>query len=113
MWNHGSLRPANLGNLRGGEYSSASGINDAGEIAGAANIANAIVPFIWTPTAGLQRIPLLPGDSCGQASASIGMAMWLDILPARMAGKLSYGSEVRACAISAFFPAATTAVPVT
>jgi probable HAF family extracellular repeat protein len=67
MWNHGGLRPANLGNLGGGEYSSASGINDAREIAGAANIANAIVPFIWTPTSGLQRIPLLPGDSCGQA----------------------------------------------
>jgi probable HAF family extracellular repeat protein len=69
MWNHGTLRPANLGNLGGGEYSFASGINDAREVAGAANIANAIVPFIWTPTSGLQRIPLLPGDSCGQALA--------------------------------------------
>jgi probable HAF family extracellular repeat protein len=66
MWNHGNLRPTNLGNL-GGEYCSASGINDAGEVAGAANTAKGIVPFVSTPTGGLQRIPLLPGDSCGQA----------------------------------------------
>jgi probable HAF family extracellular repeat protein len=67
VWNHGSLRPTNLGNLGGGEYSSASGINDTGEVAGAANTAKSIVPFIWTPTGGLRRIPLLPGDNCGQA----------------------------------------------
>jgi probable HAF family extracellular repeat protein len=67
VWDHGSLRPSNLGNLDGGEYSSASGINDAGEVAGAANIALSIVPFVWTPTGGLRRIPLLPGDNCGQA----------------------------------------------
>jgi probable HAF family extracellular repeat protein len=67
IWNHGSWRPTNLGNLGRGEYSSASGINDAGEMAGAANIANSIVPFVSTPTGGLRRIPLLPGDNCGQA----------------------------------------------
>src|SRR6266566_4962734 len=67
IWNHGSLRPTNLGNLGGGEYSSVSGINDAGEVAGAANTAKSIVPFIWTPAGGLRRIPLLPGDNCGQA----------------------------------------------
>jgi probable HAF family extracellular repeat protein len=64
---HGKLRPTNLGNLASGEYSSASCINDAGEVAGAANIAKSIVPFVWMPTAGLRRIPLLPGDNCGQA----------------------------------------------
>jgi probable HAF family extracellular repeat protein len=69
IWNHGSLRPTNLGNLGGGEYTSASGINDRREVAGAANIAKSIVPFVWTPTAGLRRIPLLPGDNCGQAFA--------------------------------------------
>jgi probable HAF family extracellular repeat protein len=67
IWNHGSLRRTNLGNLAGGEYSSASGINDAGEASGAANIAKSIVPFVWTPKGVLQRIPLLPGDNCGQA----------------------------------------------
>jgi probable HAF family extracellular repeat protein len=67
IWNHGSLRPTNLGNVGGGEYSSASAINDAGEVAGAANIAKSIVPFVWTPTGGLERVPLLPGDNCGQA----------------------------------------------
>jgi probable HAF family extracellular repeat protein len=67
LWNHGSLRSTNLGNLGGGEYSSASGINDTGEVAGAANIAKSIVPFVWTPAGGLRRVPLLPGDNCGQA----------------------------------------------
>jgi probable HAF family extracellular repeat protein len=66
-WNHGSLRRRNLGKLGGGEHSSASGINDAGEAAGEANIAKSVVPFVWTLTGGLQRIPLLPGDNCGQA----------------------------------------------
>src|SRR6266480_621595 len=42
-------------------------------------------------------------------SASIGTAMWLDILRARMAPKLSFGREGRACTISAFCPAAITA----
>jgi probable HAF family extracellular repeat protein len=66
-WNHGSLRRRNLGKLGGGEYSSASGINDAGEVAGTANIATSMVPFVWTSTGGLRRIPLLPGVNCGQA----------------------------------------------
>jgi probable HAF family extracellular repeat protein len=67
IWNHGSLRRRDLGKLGGGEYSSASGINDAGEVAGAGNIAKSIVPFVWRPAGGFQRIPLLPGDNCGQA----------------------------------------------
>jgi probable HAF family extracellular repeat protein len=67
IWNpHGFRRI--LGKLEGGEYSSASGINDAGEIAGAANLASSIVPFVMTPMRGFERIPLLPGDNCGQAS---------------------------------------------
>jgi probable HAF family extracellular repeat protein len=67
LWNHGSSQLMSMGNLGGGEYSSASGINDAGEIAGAANTDKSIVPVIWTPADGLQRIPLPPGDNCGQA----------------------------------------------
>ena len=67
IWNHGSLRPTNLGSLGVGEYASASDINDAGEVAGAVNIAKSIVPVVWTPTGGLRRIPLLRGDNCGQA----------------------------------------------
>src|SRR6266496_4983551 len=35
IWSHGSLRPMNLGNLGSSEYTSASAINDAGEVAGA------------------------------------------------------------------------------
>jgi probable HAF family extracellular repeat protein len=67
VWTHGTLEPKVLGALPGGEYSSASAINEAGEVAGASNTSSAIVPFIWEPTGGLQRIPLLRGDNCGQA----------------------------------------------
>ena len=66
IWNHGRFKPKHLGKLHGGEYSSASGINDAGEVAGEANTAESIVPFVWTPKGQLKRIPLLPGDNCGQ-----------------------------------------------
>jgi probable HAF family extracellular repeat protein len=67
IWKQLGSRPINLGKLGGGEYSSAASINDAGEVAGDANIAESMVPFVWTPMRGLQRIPLLPGDNCGQA----------------------------------------------
>jgi uncharacterized membrane protein len=70
IWHHGRFRgpkhlgPKHLGKLHGGELSSASAINDAGEVAGEANTANSIVPFIWTPRGGLRQSPLL-GDSPG------------------------------------------------
>jgi probable HAF family extracellular repeat protein len=69
IWHHGKykFRPKHLGKVHGGEHSSASSINDAGEVAGEANTANSIVPFVWTPRGGLRRSPLLPGDNCGQA----------------------------------------------
>src|ERR1700745_2384314 len=68
IWDHGSRRrPKHLGKLHGGEYSSASSINDAGEVAGEANTAESIVPFVWTPRGGLRQSPLLAGDNCGQA----------------------------------------------
>jgi len=68
IWNHGRFKkPKHLGKLHGGEHSSASGINDAGEVAGAANTTESIVPFVWTPSGGLRRSPLLAGDNCGQA----------------------------------------------
>src|SRR2546430_1098361 len=66
-WSHSTLQPKVLGVLPGGEYSTASAVNDAGAVAGASNTGNSIVPFVWKPTGGLQRIPLLPGDKCGQA----------------------------------------------
>jgi probable HAF family extracellular repeat protein len=66
IWKHGNFRPKHLGKLHGGEYSSASAINDAGEVAGEANTAESIVPFVWTPKGALRRIPLLSGDNCGQ-----------------------------------------------
>src|SRR5207253_10326861 len=67
LWNHGTLKAKHLGVLPGGEYSSAFGINDAGQVAGASNIGDAIVLFIWKPVEGSQRITLLRGHQCGQA----------------------------------------------
>src|SRR6267143_1258597 len=66
-WNHSGLTSKHLGALSGGDYSSGSDINDAGEIVGVSNTNNAIVPFFWTTKGGLQRVPLLPGDICGEA----------------------------------------------
>ena len=68
VWNHGRFRvPKHLGKLHGGDHGSASGINDAGEVAGEANTAESVVPFVWTPRGGLRQCPLLAGDNCGQA----------------------------------------------
>jgi probable HAF family extracellular repeat protein len=68
-WNHGGMRRLILGKLAGGDYSFASGINDVGQIAGASNVPGWVVPFLWNRGNGLRRIPLLPGDTCGQAFA--------------------------------------------
>ena len=69
VWHHGKykFRPKRLGKFHGGEHSSASSVNDAGEVAGEANTAESIVPFVWTPRGGLRQSPLLAGDNCGQA----------------------------------------------
>ena len=67
-WNHSDLKSRQLGALLGGDYSSASAINDAGQVAGVSNTSKAMLPFIWTPTTGLQPVQLLPGDRCGQAN---------------------------------------------
>src|SRR5215510_13745589 len=48
LWNHSGKKVKHLGVLAQGDYSSATGINDSGEIAGSSNAAAAILPFIWT-----------------------------------------------------------------
>ena len=53
--------------LGGGNYGSASAINDAQEVVGAANTGEAVVPFISTPDGRVDQIPLMPGHKCGQA----------------------------------------------
>jgi probable HAF family extracellular repeat protein len=68
-WSHGALRRRNLGNFQGGDYSAAYGINDSGEVVGSGNVTDSIVPFLWIAGGGFRRIPLLPGDNCGQALA--------------------------------------------
>ena|SRR5438105_3702205 len=69
LWDHSRSKTKNLRVLLGGDYSSATGINDSGEITGVSNTATAILPFVWTEKSGLQRVPLLLGDKCGQAIA--------------------------------------------
>ena len=51
------------------EFTSASSINDLGEIVGASNTDQALVPFFWTAAASMQRVPLLPDHNAGQALA--------------------------------------------
>jgi probable HAF family extracellular repeat protein len=115
VWAHGTLNPKVLGALPGGEYSSASAINDAGEVAGASNTSDAIVPVVWTPTGSSQRIPLLAGDNCGQAfsinrsghvagysSGPNGARafLWTQSAGARNLGSLPGGSYSRARAVN-------------
>jgi probable HAF family extracellular repeat protein len=69
LWGHSRSNAKHLGVFAGGDYSSATDINDAGEIIGISNTGRSILPFVWTEKGGLQRVPLLPGDSCGQAIA--------------------------------------------
>jgi len=69
VWSNPRSNGKHLGAFVGGDYSSATGINDAGEITGASNTATAILPFLWTEKGGLQPLPVLPGDTCGQAVA--------------------------------------------
>jgi probable HAF family extracellular repeat protein len=114
-WSHGTLQPKLLGVLPGGDYSSASSINDAGQVAGASNTGNSIVPFIWKPTGGLQRIPLLRGDKCGQAFGInkyghvVGYSsgpngarafLWVPGTGVRNLGSLPGGSYSRACEVN-------------
>jgi probable HAF family extracellular repeat protein len=66
IWSRATFKAKHLV-LPGADYISASAINDAGQIAGSLNTANSVVPFIWKPKGGLQRITLLRGDNCGQA----------------------------------------------
>jgi len=68
-WDNSHAKGKHLGFLAGADYSSATGINDTGEITGSSNAEAAILPFIWTKKGGLQQLPLLPGDTCGQAVA--------------------------------------------
>jgi len=69
LWGHGHSNPKHLGVLLNGDYSSATSINDTGEITGVSNTGTAIVPFIWNDKNGMQRLPLFRGDNCGQAVA--------------------------------------------
>jgi probable HAF family extracellular repeat protein len=67
MWSRGTFQAKHLSGLSGSDYSSASAINDSGQIAGVSNTGSSVVPFVWKPEGGLQRIALLRGDNCGQA----------------------------------------------
>ena len=66
FWTRGNIQAQRLGALLADDYSSASAINDAGEITGLSNTGTSVVPFIWKPKGGWQQIPSLPGDNGGQ-----------------------------------------------
>ena len=67
LWSKVRSTAKHLGVFSGGDYSSATGINDAGEIVGVSNTGITILPFIWTENGGLRRVPLLSGDNSGKA----------------------------------------------
>jgi probable HAF family extracellular repeat protein len=67
IWGHDKFKAQKISFFSADEYSSASGINDLGEIAGAGNTNTSIVPFFWSPTGGIRRLPTLPDDNGGQA----------------------------------------------
>ncbi len=69
MWNRSDFKSKHLGRLLDGDYSSALDINDFGDIAGVSNTGTGLIPFVWAAKDGAHKIQLLPGDSCGQATA--------------------------------------------
>ncbi len=69
FWTRGNIQAKRLGALLAGDYSSASAINDAGEVTGFSNTSTSVVPFVWRAKGGWQQIPLLPGDNGGQGLA--------------------------------------------
>ena len=63
----GGKQKLNLYQLRGGDYSTANGLNDAGEVVGSSNTATALRAFLWKAGTGMQDLGALPGDSGSEA----------------------------------------------
>jgi probable HAF family extracellular repeat protein len=57
----------NLGVLPGGDYSVASGLNDAGQVVGTSNSRNGIRAFLWTKQNGLMQLPSLSATNASGA----------------------------------------------
>lgn len=69
LWGHSHGNTKHLDTLPDADYSAATGINDVGDVTGVSNTGTALVPFVWNEKKGLERLPLLTGDNCGQAVA--------------------------------------------
>src|SRR5437762_3356678 len=69
IWDRSKFKAKHIDASLSGDYSSASNVNDAGEVVGVSNTGSAVVPFLWTVKGDPTRIPLLRGDTCGQATA--------------------------------------------
>src|SRR4029453_17748478 len=69
--------------------------------------------FSGRPGAAFTRVRYWLATTADRRSASIGTAMWLDTLRARMARERSYGREAGTPATSVFCPAAITAARLT
>ena len=59
----------NLGVLPGGNYSSASDINDLDEVAGTSGSAAGERAVLWTTNGNMRDLGTLPGDTSSEASA--------------------------------------------
>lgn len=70
VWKHGGLDRNEFLSLFRDEYSSASGINDLGDIVGDSNSDTSIVPCRWKANGDMEHIPMLAGHTGGQALAT-------------------------------------------
>ncbi|MBV8208059.1 MAG: HAF repeat-containing protein [Acidobacteria bacterium] len=62
-----------IGVLAGGDYSTAAGINDSGQVVGTSNSATSIRAFVWTLQNGLAALPL-PGATNSSSAYAINQA---------------------------------------
>ena len=110
-WNHGGLQRQILNRFHGGDHSSATGINDAGHLAGAANLVGSVVPILWKPGVGVQRVRLLRGEKCGQVLAINRVGHVVGYSSARAGKGLLCGGQALAHVISACCLLDNTALP--
>lgn len=67
MWSRGDTNSPTTAPIDEDEFSFVSQINEAGQITGSFNSDVAIVPFVWSTSDGVQRIPLPKGATSGEA----------------------------------------------
>ncbi len=67
LWNNG--RPTDLGNLGGSDGAVAAGVNNRGQVIGAASTSDgSLHPFLWTSATGMRDIGLMSADPADAAN---------------------------------------------